>query len=675
MLVRRLLLSRTSGQRYRSSSNLRGLSSSRLEGRASLLKFNDSNTRSFSSFRGSTPLSAKVEILSLGNDDESMTKSGILTAIIPVNSMVRAGEVVAMVQLPPKIQTIKEGENEEELEEQVEGNEVAIYAPQTGQVTEVFHELRGPVKIGDYLMNIDDALFQEDISALKGQLQNLSVGQQQAPKLPDDYMKTLLEMEDPFRLQTIVQHIPEPLQSQSLQLYERLLELQKENPTELANTHTHVGVILYKLGDLEMTFQHLHKALELREQALGSDNPQVAATCVHLGALYRNSGDFEQSLKYMIKAVDIQKKAMGEEHPVVASTYNNIGALYYQTNDFARAVREYEKALNIHLNTGGEKHVDTAGTYHNLGVAWKHLGDFNTAQEYLIKALSIRQQHHAEKPADDANKSASASDVAVSHTALGQMYAEMVNHEAAMEQYDAALALYTETFGADSPMAATSHNNIGAIHYESGNFTEALKVYQTGLDILRAKEPNHPDTAASWNNVGLTYLKMGETEKALEHHQEALRILTAIYGPKHPNLATTIGSIGNVYKTQELWEDALKEYELAHELLTVAIGTTNHPDIASSYNNMGLVLSQLPGREKDALEKYRAACASFEKSLGSEHPHCGSCHFNIALMLQSQGEKDEAKTEFEAAREIWETHFGPGHVHVQNAQKGVDECS
>lgn len=701
-----LLSRRMSGARFRSSTNLYGFSSSRgqnwgasrqrqqqqpsisLPVSSFLSKSDDSNRRWFSSIRRSMPLSmmAKIEILSLGEDDSDAVQSGILTRVMPVNSMVRAGDVVATVMLPPRIQTIKSSSsndgNDDDQDEQKDEKEVAIYAPQTGRVTEVFHQIRDPVKIGDYLMNIDDKIVQADIKALEEQLQKIMIGQQQQqqqekPRLPDDYVKTLLEIEDPSRLQTIVQHIPAPLQNLSLPLYERLMELQKEDPAELANTHTQIGVVMYNLGDLEMTLHHLHKALELREEALGSDHPQVAATCIHLGALYRNSGDFETSLKHMLQAVDIQKKSLGEEHPVVASTYNNIGALHYQSNDFARAIQEYEKALNIHLKDSGEQHVDTAGTYHNLGVAWKHLGDLKTAKEYLQKALHVRQQKagEVEKGEKSSNVgSAAAADVAVSHTALGQLYAEMINYEAAMEQYDAALVIQKDIFGSDSPMAATGHNNIGAVHYERGNYAHALKEYQIGLEILSDKEPNHIDTAASWNNVGLTHLKMGEAGKALEQHQEALRILTGIYGPKHPNLATTIGSIGNVYKIQELWEKALTEYEVAHELLESALGTSEHPDVASSYNNMGLVLSQLPDRQDEALEKYRAACESFAKSLGSVHPHCGSCHFNIALMLQSQGLKEDAKTEFEAARDIWTTHFGPGHVHTENAQKGVDEC-
>ncbi|VEU40322.1 unnamed protein product [Pseudo-nitzschia multistriata] len=627
---------------------------------------------------------AKLEILSLGSEDVT---SGILTQILPVNSMVRAGDVVATVILSPRIETIGSDtiKEDETRSDNYDVEELSVYAPKTGRIMEVFHQIRDPISIGDCLMDIDDADFQADMKVLEEQLQKILGSQEGQPKLPKDYMDTLLKIEDPFRLQTIVQHIPGPLQSQTLPLYERLLVLQKDDLAELSKVHTQIGVVLYKLGDLELTLQHLHKALECRQEALGSDHPQVAATCIHLGALYRTAGDFENSLKYMLQAVEIQEKALGDDHPVVASSYNNIGALHYQTNDFARAIREYEKALNIHLKNKGELDPDTAGTYHNLGVAWKHLGDYNTAQEKLLKALNIRQEQHKQQQIqtshDDNEQNANtsgppiASDVAVSHTTLGQLYAEMANFEAAMEQYEAALAIQQQIHGPDSPMTATSHNNIGAVHYETGKYSDALEIYQKALDILRGKEPNHPDAAASWNNVGLTYLKMGEAEKALEHHQEGLQILSNLYGPRHPNLATTIGSIGNVYKAQEQWEKALGEYQIAHELLETALGTSHHPDVASSFNNMGLVLSHLPGREAEALEKYRSACEAFEKSLGSEHPHVGSCKFNIALMLQSQGSIEEAKTEFQAARDIWKTHFGPEHVHVEAAQKGVDECS
>jgi tetratricopeptide (TPR) repeat protein len=230
-------------------------------------------------------------------------------------------------------------------------------------------------------------------------------------------------------------------------------------------------------------------------------------------------------------------------------------------------------------------------------------------------------------------------------------------------------------FGPESPITAIGYNNMGSVHYQQGNYADALEHYQTGLNMLNKTKPEHADTASSWNNVGLTLLKMGQADKALDHHQRALQIMTSLYGRNHPNLALTIGSIGNVYKAKEQWEKALGEFVVAHKLLEAALGTSNHPDIASSLNNMGLVLSQLPGRQLEALEKYREATKSFEKSLGSEHPHVGSCHYNIALMLQSQGLNQEAKKEFEAAKEIWEISLGPSHDHTAMAQKSMEDCN
>ena len=653
------------------------------QGVTSQLFLSSIHSRKFSSvIRRTIPLSmAKVEIMSFGKDVADI-QSGILNRVLPVGSIVVAGDVVATCTIETTTDDTKDNQG------------VAIYAPKAGRIKEVYHQIKDSVKIGDYLMDIDDSIVQADINTLEEHLQKINSSeqqQQQQQRLPEDYMQSLLKMDDPSRIQTIIQYIPPQLQSNTLPLYERLLELQRDDPAELAKTHTQLAVLMYTLGDIQTTLQHLHQALELREQKLGKDHQQVAATCIHLGAMYRNSGDFETSLKYMLQALEIQKKNLGEEHPVVASSYNNIGALHYQSNDYARAIREYEKALTIHLKIHGEVHADTSGTYHNLGTAWKQLGDSNTALEYLQKALHVRQKQQSifeegeetttgkTNNNDDRNTSSNnnmvSPDIAVSHTALGQLYAEMANYEASMEQYDAALAVQKQIYGPDSPMTATGYNNIGAIHYEKGSYNDAMKSYQTGLDILRTKEPNHTDTAASWNNVGLTYLRMGDPDKALEHHQEAIRILTDLFGPKHPNLAITIGSIGNVYKTQRLWEKALNEYEVAHELLETALGTSEHPDIASSYNNMALVLSQLPDRQGEALEKYRSATESFEKTLGSEHPHVAACRFNIALMLQTQGLKEDAKKEFELARDIWETSFGREHAHTEMAQKGVEECN
>lgn len=639
------------------------------------------NVAAFSSYRRTVPLQAKVELLSLGGGDENTADQGMIMHVLPVGSSVKMGEVVAMIRRNSNgSKDVPAHDDSDSVEEQV-----AVYAPLAGRIRETYFNVRDPVSVGDHLMDIDDSVFQEG-KALQDHVQNNN------GLLSDEFLQSLLKTKgnrdaEIFRLQVLVQSFPPQLaRGKALPIFERLLELQTDagDGSELAKTNTQVGVLFYNLGDMEMALQHLNVALSQRKESLGKDHPQVAATHIHLGALYRQAGDMQQSLDHMKAALDIQKEALGDKHPLVASSYNNIGALHYQMMDFARAIREYEKALSIHQEVHGEMHPGTAGTYHNLGVAWKHLGDFSTALEYLQKALHVRQQslivdeQKASGTNNDrsasSNSNAAASDVASSHTALGQLFAEMANDEAAMEQYEAALSMQQKVFGADSPVTAVGHNNKGAVLFQQGNYADALQEYQTGLNILLRKEPNHPDTASSWNNVGLAYLKMGQLDQSLEHHQEALKILTLVYGGGHPNLATTIGSIGNVYKAQEKWEEALGNFETAHDLLVSALGTSDHPDVASSFNNIGLVLTQMDGRHDEALEKYRAASSAFEKSVGPQHPHVGSCRYNIGLMLQSRGMLEDAKSEFEAAREIWEMSLGLGHAHTEMAQKSMEEC-
>jgi Tfp pilus assembly protein PilF len=117
----------------------------------------------------------------------------------------------------------------------------------------------------------------------------------------------------------------------------------------------------------------------------------------------------------------------------------------------------------------------------------------------------------------------------------------------------------------------------------------------------------------------------------------------------------------------------MKEFESAHTMLESAVGK-DHPDVASSFNNMGLVLSQMSGREDDALQMYRDACASFQKSVGSEHPHVGSCLYNSGLMLQTLGRYDEAIQDFTKACDVWEISLGANHPHTGTAQRSIDEC-
>jgi hypothetical protein len=68
---------------------------------------------------------------------------------------------------------------------------------------------------------------------------------------------------------------------------------------------------------------------------------------------------------------------------------------------------------------------------------------------------------------------------------------------------------------------------------------------------------------------------------------------------------------------------------------------SKHPDVATSYNDLGLRLGAV-GRHAEALEYYQKALKIWKEVLGDEHPKIVACYKNIALSLENMGRYREA---------------------------------
>ena len=70
----------------------------------------------------------------------------------------------------------------------------------------------------------------------------------------------------------------------------------------------------------------------------------------------------------------------------------------------------------------------------------------------------------------------------------------------------------------------------------------------------------------------------------------------------------------------------------------------DHPDIATSLNNIGLTLDNL-GRHEEALEKKKAALEIWQRVLPEDHPDIATSLNNIGYTLDSLGQYEEALEE------------------------------
>ena len=576
----------------------------------------------------------------------------VVEHLLPIHSSVQAGQSVGTVRQTNNTTT--------------EGKLHTVYAPSPGivrkhlpsqyetqQTTTTQPPVGMEVQPGDTLVELEAS--EDIITELQQRLKGT---------FTDEYLYELLHRQhkDLGRIQQIAYYLRDSSTSSTssqqniacLRALEHLLNLQLESTDlETGQTYTDMGVLLYRMGDLDMALQQLKMAVQSRQRERGPHASETAASMVHVGAVLCQQKNYAESIPYFQQAMEIQRKHVPEENsPILAASINNLGAVYYNMGDFTQAIHHYRKALRMQQESLGANHPDTAGTHHNLSVALKHTGDFTQALHECQTALRIRTE---------VLDNDSSPDVAASHYTLGQLLSEQGDDfDEALLHYRHALSIQERIYGPLSPITAATHNNIGSALFQTKDFLQASKEYHKSLQILEKTLPeNHPELASANNNVALAYYHMGKYEDALDRHTQAKHILEATFGTDHPNVALTLRCIGDVYRSQNERDKSIRQYKKSHSILETAYGP-DHADVASSHNNIAIALSEMK-LHREALEAYEKARTAFSKALGPSHPHTGSCHFNMALVHRELGESEESRKHLETAHDIWSTSLGADH--------------
>ena len=177
----------------------------------------------------------------------------------------------------------------------------------------------------------------------------------------------------------------------------------------------------------------------------------------------------------------------------------------------------------------------------------------------------------------------------------------------------------------------------------SKNLLEKLKVITTDANTPEIKAA----LADSWGNF---YRRTCKYDKALENHKKALEIKLQSLPENHPNIASSYNNIGRVYDSMSEYTKALMNYKKALELKLQSL-PKNHPNIADSYNNVGIVYDEM-GEYGKALENHKKALEIKLQSLPENHPDIAGSYNNIGVTFCNMGEYDKALEYYSKALEI-----------------------
>ncbi|MCH8041250.1 MAG: CHAT domain-containing protein [Nitrospinae bacterium] len=170
------------------------------------------------------------------------------------------------------------------------------------------------------------------------------------------------------------------------------LAVGQEDVTERVENLNAEVMELYQAGKYTEALVPARRVLELSEEALGPDHPDVAFALNVLGLLYHDLGDYAQAEPLYRRALAIDEKTLSPEHPVVAVSLNNLGLLYDATGGYTQAEPLFHRSLAIWEQALGSEHPKVALALNNLSGLVAGQKKYPTALGLMQRGLRIQSR-------------------------------------------------------------------------------------------------------------------------------------------------------------------------------------------------------------------------------------------------------------------------------------------
>ena len=280
------------------------------------------------------------------------------------------------------------------------------------------------------------------------------------------------------------------------------------------------------------------KALELREQSLGAEHPNLILNLVHLATVNYSRGNFAKHQALCLRGLTIAEKAFGAEHWSVALMLYNLALFHVNGDgDIARAESMYQRALAIQERVLGPDHPLTAATIADLGAIYRTKGDLARAEPLFQRALMIMEKALGEEHSSVTNALAK----------LAALYREMGDYAKAEPLNQRVAAIWEKL---NHPMLALALNNLANVYRDMSDYDKAEPLYERAIAIKEKAAPGHPDAAIFRLSFGLLYHRRGDYAKAEPLYLSALATFEKALGANHQRVGEVLGLLAELYVTK-----------------------------------------------------------------------------------------------------------------------------
>ncbi|MEO0108063.1 MAG: tetratricopeptide repeat protein, partial [candidate division WOR-3 bacterium] len=231
---------------------------------------------------------------------------------------------------------------------------------------------------------------------------------------------------------------------------------------------------------------------------------EEARVRAELATLQRWQAQFSAAEKNYLRAIELFEQTLGPEHPELAAVKQELGTQYWWQGKYRAAETTFWAALRIREQSLGEMHPETAATLVSLADLLREQGKDTEAEPLMVRALKIRREV---LPPDDPA-------LAASLQGLAALRAEQTLFHEAEELNRQALTVWQRVLGSNHPYCGIALNSLGILYNRQARYKEAESVLRQALGLWEGTAPDHPNVGIVLDNLGQSLLGQGRLELA-----------------------------------------------------------------------------------------------------------------------------------------------------------------
>jgi len=392
-----------------------------------------------------------------------------------------------------------------------------------------------------------------------------------------------------------------------------------------------LGRVYASRGDLELGANLLQRAVAIRRQEGGAEDPRVAATAAALADVLRGQGRYAAADTLAREALRVRRAAFGAVHPDVAASLQQVSGIAVYLGNFAGAEAYQREAVDVtrHISDGDSA---TVGALERLSAILWRRGDNAGAERALREALTVALRAFPARHAERSGVMLRLADL-LNDRPDGQVEAESLAQAAVRDN--------RAQFGDSHPHTAAALKQLGAILAEHGRRADGERMLRQALAIeQRVWGPSHAVAASTMAELAQLLMREGYSSEAERLLTSSAAIQARSLGTKHSAYAGTLGHLADAIALRGNLDSAEALYRRAIDIRTEANGPDQTITALTWGGLAGVLARQKRYVEADSL--YRAALAVIRSHTTDTHIDVRRTYAGLASMYQAWGKPDSA---------------------------------